>query len=313
MSTILTRESGKLSARHFDWDLLKSFLGVIDHGSLSAASRALAVSQPTLGRHISELEAALGVILFDRGREGLAPTHAALAIVEEARGVADGAGRIALAAAGKASEVSGTVRVTASEIVATYLLPAILGRMLADMPAISVELVASNAVENLLRRDADIAVRMVEPSQLDLVSRKLVALPMGVFAHRDYLDRHGRPSTPADLSGHVVIGFDRSDLILRGFRAAGFDVDRSYFRFRCDDQVAAWEALAAGAGIGFAPLWLARRCAQLERIAPEFKVPPLTIWLVTHKEVRTSARIRAAYDYLAQAILDAGLDADPAN
>jgi DNA-binding transcriptional LysR family regulator len=287
------------SGRDFDWNLAKSFLAVLDAGSLSAASRLSGVSQPTLGRHVTELELALGVLLFERGRDGLLPTPAAIAISAEARRLAEVCSRMTLLAAGRSAAIEGTVRITASQIVSTYLLPQILGRMLQHLPGIEVELVASNEIENLLQRDADIALRMVEPQQLDLVSRKLATLELGVYAHREYLANHGAPKTPGEFRNHVVIGYDRSDLVIRGFASIGYRVDSSFFRMRTDDQVTHWEAVLAGAGIGFGPVWLGSRYPQLHRIGREFAIRPMQMWLVTHKELRSSARIRAVHDYLA--------------
>jgi len=292
----------------YDWNLLKSFLGVLEHGSLSAAARALHISQPTLGRHVSELEHSLGVVLFQRGRDGLSPTQTALAIAEHARAVADSTAAVSLAAAGRATDVSGTVRITTSEVVATYMMPSIIGELLREMPSIEAELVPSNDIENLLRRDADIAVRLVRPTQLDLVARRVGEISMSVFAHRDYLDRtNSTPRTPQDLSDHIVIGYDRSDLIIRGFKEGGFDVDRHFFRFRCDNQIACWEALAAGVGVGFAPRYLARTRPELVELTTEFEIPSLPMWLVTHREIRASARIRTVYDFLAERLSELDL------
>ncbi len=291
----------------FDWNLAKSFLAVFDLGSLSAAARSTGLSQPTLGRHVSELETSLGILLFERSRDGLKPTPAALAIAQEARNFADAGGRIAMLAAGRSQSVSGTVRITASEIVASYLLPQILGPMLAALPGIDIELVATNTVENLLRRDADIAIRMVEPQQLDLIARKIAELPIGVYATRSYLEKHGTPATLEEFRHHVVIGYDRSDLVLRGFASIGYSIDQSFFRLRMDSQHAAFEALLAGAGIGFAPLWLASRHANLVRFAEAFSIRPMQMWLVAHAELRTSAKIRAVYDHLGAAFANMDL------
>lgn len=286
----------------FDWNLIRSFLGVLDHGSLSAAARELGISQPTLTRHVSELESVLGVTLFERGREGAIPTQAAIGIAASARAMADDAAAVSLAAAGRASEVSGTVRITASEVVATYLMPAIIAHMLAEMPSLEVELVPSNALENLLRRDADIALRMIEPAQLDLIARKICDIPMAVYAARGYLDRAGTPTGAEDLARHVVVGFDRSDLIIRGMARAGLEIDRHFFRFRCDNQIAAMEAIRAGVGVGFMPRYLAGIDPGLVEILTDFKLEPLPLWLVTHRELRTSARIRAVFDLLGDSL-----------
>ena len=284
----------------FDWNLLKGFLTVMEHGSLTAAARSLGISQPTLGRHITELEEALGVTLFERGREGLIPTQAATAIATEADTVRLATQAVARKAAGDARSVSGTVRITASETVATYMLSPIIAGLLATEPDLEIELAPTNSVENLLKRDADIALRMVRPSQPELIARKVNVMELGIYAHRDYIAAKGAElATPADLAGHVIIGYDRSELIIDGLRGAGLEVDRHFFRYRCDSQTTCMEALRAGVGIGFAPRYLGGSDPLLVEIGRDFHIPPLEMWLVTHGEVRSSARIRTVFDYMA--------------
>lgn len=282
----------------FDWNLVRSFLACLDAGSISAAARDTGISQPTLGRHISELEVSLGVTLFERGRAGLVPTGAALEIAQSAREMQQASNALSMAATGNAENVSGTVRITASDIVATYLLPDIIRDALQEFAEIDIELVASNAIENLLQRDADIAVRMIRPTQNDLITRKVNDFSMGVFARYDYLETHGTPRNMEDLAGHVLIGYDRSDLIIRGFAQFGYTVDRSFFRFRCDNQISAFEAMAAGVGIGFGPVALARRHADLVPILQEFALPSLPMWITAHRELRTSRKIRLVNDFV---------------
>jgi DNA-binding transcriptional LysR family regulator len=286
--------------RDFDWNLVKSFLAVLDAGSLAGAVAATGLSQPTLGRHIDELEASLGATLFARGRAGMVPTETALAVAAAARAMRDADAAIGMAVAGHSGAVEGTVRITASDIVATFILPAILADLLADLPGIAVELAPSNEQANLLQRDADIAVRMVRPMQNDLIARKVNEMHMGAYAHRDYLARAGTPIGFGDLAGHVVIGYDRSTLIIDHMRRLGLEADREFFRFRCDDQVAAWRALCDGVGIGFGPNFLANREPALVRTLPDIGIEPLPVWLVSHRELRTSARIRAVSDYLGE-------------
>lgn len=294
--------------QQFDWNLVRSFLAVLENGSLAAASREAGISQPTLGRHMDELEAALGATLFSRGRGGMLPTSTALEIAESAREMRDAGASLSLHAAGRSQEIGGTVRITASHIVATYLLPPILARIMHDLPDIEIELAPSNAVENLLRRDADIAIRMVRPVQNDLITRHVNTFEMGIYADRNYLDTHGAPHSFEELSSHTIIGYDRSDLVIRGFAALGYKVDRGFFRFRCDDQVAAFEALVAGIGIGFAPRAIAARHRDLVRLLPQFTIEGLPMWLTSHRELRTSRRIRRVFDALAEALSALDLD-----
>jgi DNA-binding transcriptional LysR family regulator len=282
-----------------DWNLIKAFLAVARTGSLSAAARSLGASQPTLGRHIAELEAATGLTLFRRGRSGYELTENGIALVERAEAMADKATAFSRLALGQTTEaVSGTIRIAASEIVSAYVLPGMLERLLREVPSIDIELVASNRVENLLRRDADIAIRMVEPAQLDLIARQVAAIPLVACAAKSYLAARGVPRTLADLGGHELAGFDRDTDIIAAFRRYGFAVDRHAFRFRCDNHIVLWEAVRAGNGIGFGQKPLARRDPAIEIVLPELKLPSLPLWLAMHRDVRTSARIRRVADFL---------------
>lgn len=281
-----------------DWNLIRSFLAVAERGTLAAAADSLGISQPTLGRHIDALEASLDLVLFARGRRGMALTEAGLSIVEDARAMRAEADRLAVKAAGQAQSVSGTVRITASEVMSTYVLPRIIAVLGIAEPEIQVELVPSNAVENLLSRDADIAVRMVRPVQNDVIARKTNDLAMGTYAHREYLDRCGTPSTAEEMFQHRLIGMDRSNLIIDGMAALGIRAQRGTFDLRTDDQVAYIELIRAGAGIGFTAHFIARTDPNLIRILPEVHIEPLPVWLASHQELHTSQRIRRVMDFL---------------
>ncbi len=286
----------------FDWSLVRSFLAALEHGSLLGAARALGASQPTLGRHIAELEAQLGVVLFERTGRGLLPTAMALQLAESARAMEAGAMQLARGACGAGAQAAGTVRLSASQPVACFLLPPLLAQMRLALPQVQVELVASNAVTNLLRREADIALRMVQPDQASLVARRIGKVTIGAYAHRDYLRRRGIPREPADLAGHELRGGDRSTDILDGFAAMGHPLQREQFLLRTDDLVAYWQALRAGLGVGFVADYLARTDPAVVALLPMLKIPPLPMWLVVHREIRSNARIRAVYDFLAQAV-----------
>lgn len=281
-----------------DWNLIRSFVAVAETGSLSAAARRLAASQPTLGRHIAELEQALGVTLFRRGRNGYLLTEAGSLLFERGRAVNEEATAFARLALGSVEAIEGTVRIAASEIVATCVLPAMLTRLGMEEPGIEVEVVASNQVENLLRRDADIAIRMVRPTQYELVARKVTDIQLRACAATVYLDRRGRPSTPQDLAEHGLIGFDRSDEMIRGFERFLPKVTRHSFRLRSDNHVVLWEAVRAGNGIGIGQAPLIARDPSVEVVLPDLPLPALPVWLAMHRDVRASVRIRRVADFL---------------
>ena len=287
----------------FDWRLVRSFLAALDHGSLLAAAKALHTSQPTLGRHVAELEHQLGVVLFERTGRGLVPTSTALKLADSARGMADGADRLARTLTGAQAQTIGTVRITASTPVAVQILPPILSKMRQTLPDIQVELVASNTVSNLLRREADIAIRMVRPEQGSLVAKKIGEVAVGAFAHRAYLARHSPIRQPIDLVTHELIGFDVDTLLLDGFNAMGLPARKDLFALRTDDLIVQWQAVRAGLGIGFVASYMARTDADVLQVLPDLlRIPPLPMWLVVHREWRGTPRLRAVADALVNAL-----------
>jgi DNA-binding transcriptional LysR family regulator len=291
------------SSTDFDWRLVRSFLAVLDQGSLLAAARTLGVSQPTLGRHITELESQLASVLFERTGRGLLPTRTALQLAQAARQMQDGALQLSRTLAGTKSQAGGTVRITASVPVAVQLLPPILLDLRLALPDIQVELVSSNQISNLLRREADIAIRMVRPDQTSLVARKLGEAAVGAYAHRDYLARCGVPAQPAELLQHELIGSDAHPAIRQGFEAMGFPVPREAFALRSDDLIVQWQAVRAGLGIGFLADYQARLDPDVRPVlAGQLQIPPLPMWLAVHREIRTSRHIRAVFDFLATAL-----------
>ena len=286
----------------FDWSLVCSFLAVLEKGSLLAASRDLQLSQPTIGRHVAELESQLGLVLFDRNGRGLLPTEAAYHLAESARIMQSGADQLARNVMGADLGASGTVRITASQPVSCYVLPPLLAQMRLSLPDVQVELVASNEVSNLLRREADIAVRMVQPEQASIIARRVGKVTLRACAHQDYLRRRGVPRQPNDLLAHDLIGGDRNDDTLKGFAAQGLVVGREQFAFRADDLIVVWQAVRAGLGVGFVSEHLIRSDPAVIPVLPKLKIEPLPVWLAVHKEIRTSKRIRAVYDFLADAL-----------
>ena len=288
--------------RDFDWRLVRSFLAALDCGSLLGAARALHASQPTIGRHIAELEAQLGVVLFERTGRGLLPSDTALRLADAARAMEQGALQLARKVSVGASEIAGTIRISASQPIACVLLPPVLARMRSVLPDIQVELVVSNAVTNLLRREADIALRMVQPDQATLVAKRIGKVTIGAYAHRDYLRLRGTPLQPADLPGLALVGHDQMVDILQGFARFGLPLRREYFAVRTDDLMAYGASVRAGLGIGFLADYVARTDSALVPVVPTLKIPPIPLWLAVHREIRTSKRIRAVFDFLGDAV-----------
>lgn len=287
---------------HFDWRLVRSFLAVVEAGSLMGAARRLSMHQPTLSRHVAELETQLQAPLFERTGRGVTPTATALALVDAARQMRAGAEAMARTLAARSERTRGSVRITTSLVAATHLLPPVLAALRAAEPGIQVELVASNQLSNLLRREADIALRMVRPAQASLIARKLGEVGIGAYAHADYLARAGTPRRPEALAEHTLVGFDRDDTILRGFTKLGLPLPREAFALRTDDQVAYGALVAAGAGIGFLAHYVARQLPQVERVLPQLAIPPIPCWLAVHREIRSTPVVRRVYDFLAEAV-----------
>lgn len=284
-----------------DWNLYASFREVMRQGSLSAAARTLGLTQPTLGRHIAALEAALDAALFTRSPQGLTPTATALDLlprVEEMHAAAEAARR---AISGGPAAETGVVRVTASEIIGGVVLPPILAAFREAHPGIVIELVLTNRNEDLLRRDADIAVRMVRPAQTALVARRIGAVAIGLFAHRRYAEAHGLPTTIEAIADHPLIGFDRDEASLRSLESAAAFLHRDRFAFRCDSDLAQLAALRAGYGLGGCQLGIAADEPDLVPVLPDVRFE-LEMWLAMHEDLRTVARVRVLYDFLADSL-----------
>jgi DNA-binding transcriptional LysR family regulator len=290
-----------------DWRLFRSFLGVADRGSLSAAAVSLGLSQPTLGRHVADLEARLGLALFRRVKRGLVLTEAGTALVPHARAMHEAAARLALAAAGQSGAMAGAVRVTASRVVAASLLPPLIAGLRIEEPGIEIDLVASDQSDNLLFGEADIALRMYRPTQLDIVTRHLCDLPMGMYAAPDYLDRKGRPRTLDALRTHDLLGLDRSDLAQRLLDRLGIPMTREDFPVRCDDQVVLIELARAGCGIGVLLRRIGDPDARLERLPDILPLPALPVWLAAPQALRQTPRLRRVFDFLAEGVKSATL------
>jgi DNA-binding transcriptional LysR family regulator len=284
-----------------DWSLVRSFLAVLRGGSLSAAARVTGLTQPTIGRHIEQFEDTLGQSLFTRSSSGLIATEAAITLRVHAEAM-----EAAMAALVRASEMGGdkmaprgTVRITASEIMGFAVLPEILAEIRFAFPDIILELALTNRTEDLLRRDADIAVRMLRPTQDSLVAKKIGEVPLQLFAHRRYLEKFGTPNSVEALTQAHLIGFDRDDFSARSVVEGILPISRDLFAFRCDQDAAQQAALHAGLGIGVMQTALARRNPDLVVVMPEKIKFKLDVWLAIHQDQRDQPAIRAVFDGLA--------------
>ena len=284
-----------------DWSLWRTFLAVMEAGSLSGAARTLGITQPTVGRQIAALEAQLGgEPLFTRSPGGLNPTRAARALAPHAQAMAAAAATLTRTAAGDAQAMSGTVRLTTSDVVGGEILPPILTRFREAWPRIDIELMLSNRLEDLLRRDADIAVRMARPTQDALLARRIGAVPLIFHAHRSYLQKHGEPRTIADLLGHTLIGYDRNLPDISGIADLPFEVTRETFAIRSDSDLAQLALLRAGIGICPCQPAIAARDPNLVPIlAGQFDLK-LEMWVVMHEDLKADRRLKALFDHLVE-------------
>lgn len=287
-------------ATNIGWELYRSFLGVSREGSLSGAARQLGITQPTVGRHIAALETALGVVLFTRSPTGLLPTAMARTLRAHAETMERTAAALERAASAQGDEVRGVVRVSASEVVGVEVLPPILTQLRQTHPHLKVELVLTNRLSDLLQLEADIAVRMVRPSQEQLLARRIGLIEVGLHARDDYLQQHGLPLQIQDLAGHSVIGFDQENAFIRSMATKGFE--RSAFALSSDSDLAQLALIRAGAGIGGCQVQLAKRDPRLRRVLPDGFSIKLDTWVTMHEDLRNSPRCRVMFDALVEGL-----------
>ena len=285
-----------------DWVRYQAFLAVLEGGSLSAAARALGLAQPTVRRRIEELERRIATTLFTRSPAGLLPTSLARELALPARAMAAAAEAFARTASAEAGAASGVVRVTASEVIGVEVLPPILAALQARHAGMVIELGTVNRNEDLLLREADIAVRMLRPTQEALVARRVGVARLGLFAHRRLLDLHGQPQSVAALRSLPLVGFEHEPSAVRDLRRQVLGLRREDFTFRSDSHLAQLAAIRAGAGAGFCQMALARRTPELVQLFANTIAYDLEIWLAMHEDLRPVRRVRLVFDHLAQAL-----------
>jgi DNA-binding transcriptional LysR family regulator len=285
---------------NFDWNRARAFLVTAEEGSLSAAARALRMTQPTLGRQVRALEEELGIVLFERVGRGLALTASGLELLDHVRGMGESANRVALSASGQSQTIEGPICITASEVISAFLLPPVLARLRRTHPGVDIKLVATNAVRDLRRREADIAIRSGRPTDPNLVATRLRDTPGRLYATPGYLKRIGHPRSVADLSRADFIGFSDDDRFLPGLNAMGFNLTRKNFPIHTENHMVLWELVKNGLGIGIIIDEVGDAEPLVERVLPALAPIPVPAWLVAHREVHTSRRVRVVFDLLVE-------------
>ncbi len=282
----------------FDWNKARAFLVTAEEGSLSAAARALGMAQPTLGRQVDGLEQELGIILFERAGRGLILTPSGLELLDHVREMGLAAGRVSLAALGQSQAIEGTICISASEIYAAVLLPPIIAKLRRLEPGIQVEIVVSNQPSDLRRREADIAIRSFRPTEPDLIAKKIGDADACLYASPDYIERLGNPTKPDDLRHADFINLDHSGMMLKGLNSLGLGLTEANFPIMTESYVVMWELVRQGAAIGILDAYIGDADPAVRRVLPDLKPITFTNWLVAHRELSTSRRIRMVYDFL---------------
>lgn len=283
----------------FDWNKARAFLVTAEEGSLSAAARALGMAQPTLGRQVDGLEQELGIVLFERVGRGLSLTPSGLELLAHVRDMGEAAGRVSMTALGQSQALEGTISISASETYAAVLLPPIIAKLRVLEPSIQVEIVVANHASDLRRREADIAIRNFRPTEPDLIAKKIADADAVLYATPDYIKKIGTPSKPADLRRADFVSLDHSGMMIKGLNRLGLDLTAANFPLLTESYLVMWELVRQGAAIGILDAYIGDADPAVRRVLPDLEPLVFPIWLVSHRELTTSRRIRRVYDFLA--------------
>jgi len=286
----------------FDWNRAKAFLVTAEEGSLSAAARALGMTQPTLGRQVAALEKELNVVLFDRVGKQLVLTPSGLELIDQVRRMSDAATSVSLIASGQSQELDGEICITATEAICVYLLPPIVKEIRETYPGISIDLLASDKISNLSRREADIAVRNVRPTQAELIAKKICDVTARLYATPEFIDKLGRPITTASINAANFIGFNRSDEQIQPINELGMSLSPENFPVVSENFLVQWELTKLGTGIGLMMEIVGDKEPLVERVQQESDAIQFPIWLVAHHQLKSSKRIRAVFDLLSESL-----------
>lgn len=283
-----------------DWNHIRAFLATAETGSLSAAARQLGLTQPTLSRQVAALEGELGVLLFERLGRALALTDAGHDLLSHSRRMGEAANGLTLAASGQAQSIDGTVRITASDVMSAHVLPPVLHQLRQRAPNLTIDVVAANDIRDLMRREADIAIRHVRPDQPELIARLVQEASAHFYAASSYLDRRGRPACLADMAKHDFVSFGEAQRSIEFLAPLGIHLTEDNFRIGSQSGLVAWELVKQGMGISPMADSVAAATSGVERVLPAMDPVLFPVWLTTHRELHTSRRIRLVFDLLAE-------------
>jgi len=284
----------------FDWNKARAFLVTAEEGSLSAAARALSMAQPTLGRQVSGLEQELGIVLFERVGRGLRLTTSGVELLKHVRDMGDAAGRVSMNALGQSQALEGTICISASETYAAVLLPPIIAKLRILEPGIHVEIVVANHASDLRRREADIAIRNFRPTEPDLIAKKVGDADAVLYATPEYIARIGNPTTPEELRHAHFVNLDHGGMMMKGLNGLGLSLTEENFPLLTESYLVMWELVRQGAAIGILDAYIGDSDPNVKRVLPDLEPLIFPIWLVSHRELNTSRRIRRVFDFLAE-------------
>jgi len=283
----------------FDWNRARAFLVTAEEGSLSAAARALGMTQPTLGRQVSALEEELSIVLFERVGLGLELTPSGLDLLEHVRSMGEAASRVSLTASGQSQNIEGTVCISASEVFSVFLLPPIIAKLRKLEPKISIEIIATNETSDLRKREADIALRNFRPTQPELIAKKIKDVSARLYATPHYLDSINNPTSVQDLQKANFVSFDSTGMLMKALNESGMNLTKKNFPLLSENYLVHWELVKQGLGIGIMPEGIADAEPLVQQVLPKLKPITFPIWLTTHRELKTSRRVRMVFDLLA--------------
>lgn len=285
-----------------EWSDLRHFLAIARGGNLSAAARLLKVDQTTVGRRLAVLEQELGARLFDRTPTGFRPTAVALRILPAEEAVEAEALRVERLASGEDLRPSGPVTVTATDSFLVHNVMPWLAAFQERHPEIELHLLSGYESLSLVRRDADVAIRLVRPQEPSLRARKVAAIGVVPFASRTYLERRGPVRLDAGLQGHAVIGYAQDSRRWPESKWLDVHAAKATVPVRLTSILGLLQAAREGLGVALLPAYFGHLYPELVPLRDALPELERTVWLVFHEDLAHNARVRAVVDFLAETI-----------